>query len=200
MDNRRIIIIRQSIFSVIWDHFPFVYPAVTLLTYIEVQIHLNEVFWKLLSDIYNTRTFPLISRSRAHDTQLTAVIQNGLIMLSLLITGAVLHAILFCFSVFDIRPTDILDTDSESDSDEIYHSDSYHSEDEEEYDADDESDNFLAFIFETVFNVLSRDDDNNNSDEEDSNSDEEGGHINEDVYRHSHDVLGVGVIDQRWAS
>jgi len=200
MDNRRNIIIRPSILAVIWDNFKYAIPTITLLSYIELQIYLNEEFWKLLSGPNNTSTFPLINRSRAQDTQLTPVIQNGLFMLSLLITGAVLHAILFCFSVFDSRPTDILDTDSESDSDEIYHSDSYHSEDEEEYDADDESDYFLAFIFDSVFNALFRDNDNNNSDEEDSNSDEEGGHINEDVYRHSHDVLGVGVIDQRWAS
>jgi len=200
MDNRRIIIIRPSVWTIILDNFPYALPTFTLFAYIELQLYLNDEFWKVLSQPNQTSTFPLINRNLAHDIQLTPVIQNGLFMLSLLITGAVLHAILFCFSVFDIRPTDILDTDSESDSDEIYHSDGYHSEDEEEYDADDESDYFLAFLFDGLFNALFRDANNNNSDEEDNYRDEEDGHINEDIYHHSHDLLGVGVINQRWAS
>lgn len=128
------------------------------------------------------------------------MIRNVLLMISLLITVAVLHAVLLCLWVYELHRNDIFETDSESDTDEVFHSDSSHSEDEEEYDGDDESDYFLAFFFDGVFNVLFRDDDYNYSDEEDSYSDEEDGHINEDFNRHSHDVLGVGVTNQRLAS
>jgi len=132
---------------------------------------------------------------------MTSVIQNALIVFSLLITVAILHAIFFCFSVDEIGPDDNLDTNSDSDSDEIYHSDTTdtrQSEDDEEYDGDDEQSDqhFPVFFFYNVSNVLFSDDEYSN--DEDSNSDEEDGHRNEDVYRYSHGVIGVGNINQRW--
>jgi len=78
------------------------------------------------------------------------------------------------------------DSDSESESDEIYHNDRHNLENDEAYDGDDEADYLqISIILDDIINTL-------HEYEEDSNSDEEDGHRNEDTYHRSQELSSGG--------
>jgi len=123
-------------------------------------------------------------------------------------------------SLINIYFTANFDTDSDSDSDDIYRNDRHHLENDEAYDGDDEADYLQIGIFlNGILNMLleyeedstsdeedstsdeedstsdeedsTSDEEDSTSDEEDSTSDVEDGHRNEDIYHRSQDVSGI---------